>query len=210
MRSVTNLLPAPPDDLCLAYANTRFWRGTAAPTETLAGLPDLAKWIAASTGTKVSASPASVRDPDAFAAAIAVREAIFRIFTRVAHGRPVADADLAALNRALAGAPARARLVRGRHGHAWACANPASFEALLAPVLWSAADLLAGGGAVRACANDECRWLFVDRSRAGRRRWCMMSACGNRHKARRHYLKSKKEGATAPSPRSRDRSRARP
>lgn len=39
---------------------------------------------------------------------------------------------------------------------------------------------------LRVCANDGCRWLFVDRSPAGRRRWCDMRTCGNRAKVARH------------------------
>jgi predicted RNA-binding Zn ribbon-like protein len=34
-------------------------------------------------------------------------------------------------------------------------------------------------------------WLFVDESKNGTRRWCDMTACGNRAKARRHYLRSR-------------------
>jgi predicted RNA-binding Zn ribbon-like protein len=37
----------------------------------------------------------------------------------------------------------------------------------------------------RICANDGCRWVFEDTSRAGHRRWCDMSTCGNRAKVRR-------------------------
>nr|WP_062331774.1 CGNR zinc finger domain-containing protein [Herbidospora sakaeratensis] len=37
---------------------------------------------------------------------------------------------------------------------------------------------------IRACGR--CGWLFLDSSRGGRRRWCSMSICGNREKARRH------------------------
>jgi len=37
---------------------------------------------------------------------------------------------------------------------------------------------------VKACPGDDCGWLFVDRR--GRRRWCTMSACGNRAKVRAH------------------------
>lgn len=37
---------------------------------------------------------------------------------------------------------------------------------------------------IRACGR--CGWLFVDSSRGGRRRWCSMSACGNREKVSRH------------------------
>ena len=63
------------------------------------------------------------------------------------------------------------------------------------PVLWTAGDLLTGGklDKVRRCANPECGWLFLDDSRAGKRRWCSMSSCGNRAKARRHYHRSKEE-----------------
>jgi predicted RNA-binding Zn ribbon-like protein len=39
---------------------------------------------------------------------------------------------------------------------------------------------------IRVCANDSCRWVFFDRSRTGRRRWCDMATCGNRAKAARH------------------------
>ncbi|HEX7172355.1 MAG TPA: CGNR zinc finger domain-containing protein [Candidatus Limnocylindria bacterium] len=41
-------------------------------------------------------------------------------------------------------------------------------------------------GRLRICANDDCRWRFVDRSPAGRRRWCDMRTCGNRAKVAAH------------------------
>src|SRR5207302_9784404 len=52
-----------------------------------------------------------------------------------------------------------------------------SAAGLLAPVLWSASDLLtrADRRRVRRCANDACLWLFIDESKAGTRRWCDMS-----------------------------------
>ena len=42
---------------------------------------------------------------------------------------------------------------------------------------------------VRRCANDKCRWVFLDDSKSANRRWCSMSACGNRAKAHRHYAR---------------------
>jgi len=36
------------------------------------------------------------------------------------------------------------------------------------------------------CQGPRCGWLFVDTSKAGRRRWCDMATCGNDEKARRH------------------------
>ena len=44
---------------------------------------------------------------------------------------------------------------------------------------------------LRVCANDMCRWVFYDESRAGQRRWCSMSSCGNRAKAARHRARQK-------------------
>jgi predicted RNA-binding Zn ribbon-like protein len=40
---------------------------------------------------------------------------------------------------------------------------------------------------LRKCANPDCVLWFLDTTRSGTRRWCSMSACGNRLKARRHY-----------------------
>jgi predicted RNA-binding Zn ribbon-like protein len=50
----------------------------------------------------------------------------------------------------------------------------------------------------RVCANDQCRWAFFDESRAGRRRWCDMTSCGNRAKAARHRAKAKAEEPDRP------------
>ncbi len=44
---------------------------------------------------------------------------------------------------------------------------------------------------LRICANDHCRWVFVDRSPTGRRRWCDMRTCGNQAKVARHRARSK-------------------
>ncbi len=73
--------------------------------------------------------------------------------------------------------------------------SPPAYSApsLLAPVLWSAGDLMIRRERrhVRQCANEKCLWLFVDESKSGTRRWCNMTSYGNRAKARRHYLKIK-------------------
>jgi predicted RNA-binding Zn ribbon-like protein len=48
---------------------------------------------------------------------------------------------------------------------------------------------------LRVCADDTCGWLFVDRSPAGRRRWCDMRTCGNRAKVARHRARARESGA---------------
>jgi predicted RNA-binding Zn ribbon-like protein len=51
----------------------------------------------------------------------------------------------------------------------------------------AAIELLTGDSveAIRACADPQCRWLFLDTSKNHTRRWCDMKICGNRMKARR-------------------------
>jgi predicted RNA-binding Zn ribbon-like protein len=50
---------------------------------------------------------------------------------------------------------------------------------------------------LRICASDDCRWRFVDRSPAGRRRWCDMRTCGNRAKVAAHRARRRAEPAGA-------------
>ena len=69
---------------------------------------------------------------------------------------------------------------------------------------WSTAIAAGETDRFRICANDGCRWVFEDTSRAGRRRWCDMSSCGNRAKVRRYRSKQRTGGdaaATARPPR---------
>jgi predicted RNA-binding Zn ribbon-like protein len=68
---------------------------------------------------------------------------------------------------------------------------PVEPELPLWRVALSARELLLAlpPGRLRICAGDECGWLFLDSSKAGRRRWCSMADCGNRAKARRHYAR---------------------
>jgi predicted RNA-binding Zn ribbon-like protein len=43
---------------------------------------------------------------------------------------------------------------------------------------------------LKACAADSCRWVYYDRSPAGRSRWCTMSICGARNKMRKYRARS--------------------
>jgi predicted RNA-binding Zn ribbon-like protein len=182
----------PRPDLCLDFANTRYWRGQGTPTETLKAPEDLGAWATTNGGSK----PDKVPPRKEFDHALELRETIYRLFDAQAQAKMPSARDLAALNEALAAAPARTTLRRHCDGYAWDIDVKAGTAlSLLAPVLWSAGDLLAGPrlDRVRRCANPECGWLFLDDSRAGKRRWCSMQACGNRAKAKRHYHKSKEE-----------------
>jgi predicted RNA-binding Zn ribbon-like protein len=40
-------------------------------------------------------------------------------------------------------------------------------------------------GHLKICANPDCRWIFVDRTKGNVRRWCDDATCGNRDRVRR-------------------------
>jgi predicted RNA-binding Zn ribbon-like protein len=184
--------------LCLDFANTLGDRPALQPhEEALRSYTDLVAWSEAAgliagdeaaEYTRVAAGHPADADA-AFAHAIALREAIYRLFSAVAaDAAPPAD-DLATVNTAIAEAMARARLVpvEGHFHWAWE-RDPSVLGSLLRPVLWSVAELLTAGELhrVHECAGSDCGWLFLDMSKNGSRRWCSMETCGNRAKARRH------------------------
>jgi predicted RNA-binding Zn ribbon-like protein len=45
---------------------------------------------------------------------------------------------------------------------------------------------------LRICEGPNCSWVFLDVSKAGRRRWCDMAVCGNSAKARRFYQRARR------------------
>lgn len=51
---------------------------------------------------------------------------------------------------------------------------------------------------LRVCANPGCRYLFIDRSPTGRRRWCNMRTCGNQAKVARHRARAREHTDEVP------------
>lgn len=135
----------------------------------------------------------------AFAHAVALRETIYRIFFATAHGRRPAAADLDALNGALAEALPRLRLVEAKGRFDWVWDQSPVLDRMLWPVLRAAAELLTSPllPRVRECGGAHCGWLFLDETKNRSRRWCEMSVCGNRAKARRHYDRARRAEAKA-------------
>lgn len=57
----------------------------------------------------------------------------------------------------------------------------------------SALNLLDPGKLSRIKICPNCHWLYLDESRNRSRRWCDMTVCGNRAKAKRHYDRKGRE-----------------
>lgn len=124
------------------------------------------------------------------------REALFAIFSAIVEHRTIPDVALMRLNLMLQEASAHGRIIFRDRRFVWEWIN---MDQHLDSVLWavarSASELLLSGelSRLRMCAADDCAWLFLDRTKNQRRRWCDMKVCGNRVKARRHYERVKAE-----------------
>jgi predicted RNA-binding Zn ribbon-like protein len=200
-RTSRSLLVFPRPGLSIDFANTVAWRGSA-PEESLHSFKDILAWLDSAKALAERAVAEFHKWMDAhsadastiFSEAIEIRETLYRLLHSVATRSVPVNEDLRRLNRALSEAAPRANLERADGAFGWRIEAKPTAAGILAPVLWSAADLLVGPASarIRRCANDRCLWLFLDDSKNGTRRWCSMQSCGNRAKARRHYLRQKR------------------
>ena len=188
-------------DPALDFVNTVTARD-AEPRDWLDGYPRLLDWAGhagllpdktlRALARRAKADPAAAKK--ALARAKALREAMYEILEGLVWSRVPAGGSLALLRKHwLAGAAAHhfhfddGRLARHIPG------DTADFDLIAAIVAWRMVEhvLPTPSERLRLCAGPECSWLFVDRSKAGRRRWCDMAVCGNAAKSRRHHARVK-------------------
>jgi len=191
---------------CLDFANTL--GASADATDHLASYADLVAFAAQSDLiTREDADWLRARgevEPVAAAAVLKrakrLRGAMRKIFARLAAGEQLPERELGVLNVDLAASLSHARVVptNDGHGYRWGWSGR-NLDAPLWPITRSAADLLTSEeerGLVRECGADDCAWLFMDTTRNRTRQWCSMQGCGNREKARRHYLRTRGRGGS--------------
>jgi len=188
--------------LCLDFANTAEWHASDHPQEYLTSYSELVSWsqgggILTDQQAQHLLQEAAQRPEEAAAVlerAIALREALYHLFSAIAHQLAPGTADLDIFNAALSEAMARSRLIPTENKFAWDWVDDDMLDQVLWPVAWSAAQLLTSEELDRVgeCADERgCGWLFLDMSRNRSRRWCDMGECGNRAKARRSYQRQR-------------------
>ncbi|HTY05843.1 MAG TPA: ABATE domain-containing protein [Gemmatimonadales bacterium] len=183
---------------CLDFANTVDDRTTGRPRELLTDYERLLEWgteAGVITGKTTEhlrhlASDAPGTARTALRHATELRDAIYDVFSAVAHRRTIPGPALEALNESVRRAAPHAQIVHANRRFTSEWIHPErNLDAMLWPVSRAAATLLMGDdiGRVRQCASESCSWLFLDQSKNSSRRWCDMNGCGNRDKARRYY-----------------------
>ena len=167
--------------LALDFANTVGWRDTEREVGYLSSADKILAWaLDISLIDSTFEIPATART-ELVQDLHALRNAVNEAGTAIAEGRaPPAPAfkvihALAARSFAagsLTGVPARIEF--------------AATDAIVGTLAWAAVELLSGGPLhrLKQCPSHDCRWLFIDRTRNGSRRWCDMATCGNREKTR--------------------------
>jgi predicted RNA-binding Zn ribbon-like protein len=184
------------DDLALDFANTESGRGFPSHENHLREAEHVAQWL-----KHAKALPAEDADwlkgevsqradlaADLMTQAIALREAIHDIGAALGRRAKPPAASLADLSAVHARCVAKAALAPGVLSCRWRWSvRAAPVEAALGPIALAAVKLFTEGDLhrIRECGGHACGWLFYDRSKNNRRRWCEMEVCGNRAKQRR-------------------------
>ena len=191
---------------CLDFVNTVGWRLTGHPSEYLRSYEDLLTWGRQAgllaPEEKEGLSQQATLDPEGaqetLSRALALREAIHRAISAAIAGKPQDESDLSALNRELAIALSRLRVMpaASAYGSGWDWSGDDGrppLDSPLWPVARSAAELLTSPklSRVKVCADKDCGWVFLDESRNGSRRWCDSRDCGNRERVRRHLARKR-------------------
>ena len=153
---------------------------TGAGVERLCDPSDLDRWLREASLTGAAIRPAAGAD---LAGARRLREATYRSVSALIEAARPDDADIEIINRMARAAPPRPQWRDGRVE--FIADDPVA--AALSLLAADAVALLAAPRAKRVRRCPDCAMIFLDRSPAGRRRWCSSaSGCGNRDKVRQH------------------------
>lgn len=188
--------------LCLDFVNSLDPRIGKTAHDFLSNYADLVKWsqhVGVSTEDQARhlLSKAAHRPDKAnaiFKRAIVLREALYRIFTAIAHEAEPLSTDLEIVRDTFVAVMTHARLIPGPHGFEWNWSgNQDALDRVVWDIAYSAVELLTSEEVkrVKECPARDCGWLFLDMSKNGSRQWCSMEGCGSRAKMRRQYARKR-------------------
>ena len=185
---------------CLDFVNTLKAK-SGAPLELLGSFEDLMAWLSLSHClSDLSIAEAIGRwgerseGASLLKTALALRLACRGIADAMAKGLDLPKSSLSVVNALLFKMPGYAKLRAGESGFERTFVlDPEKRLSLLYPLLEATCDLICKGDAalVKQCENGTCVLFFYDTTKNHRRRWCSMSACGNRAKVAAFYRRQK-------------------
>jgi len=182
--------------LCLDFINTEMVEA-GQPVDRLGSFDNLVAWLVQSRtldgqqAEDILGKWKSSREAETtFQSAVNLRASLREMAERLVKAKTVPQSTVGAINEWMARQTGHAELKRTRGG--FEKRFQADFREpaqLLSPVAESASDLLcyADLTLVKKCENAACVLFFYDTTKNHSRRWCSMSACGNRMKVAAHY-----------------------
>lgn len=174
----------------LDFVNTVAWRHDDARRADRVNSADAwARWGVAAGALQPGAASGPATDESARDTLVELREALWAVLDALVDDRPLPQPSWESVHRALVDARAKA-VLPAKLPLRWQPAPP-GLAALRGTLALQAEQLLASDDLrrVHRCAGPGCGWFFLDRTRAGTRRWCSSGDCGNRDRARRHYAR---------------------
>jgi predicted RNA-binding Zn ribbon-like protein len=189
-------LPLIADDLALDFANTESGRGFPSHENHFREAGHVVAWLKHAKALanedadwlRKRVSERTDLAADLLSTAVELRAAIHDLGAALGRHAKPPEAALASLSALHARFVAKAELAPGALACRWLWSVRLSpVEAALGPIALAAVRLFTEGDfhRVRECGGHACGWLFYDRSKNNRRRWCEMEVCGNRAKQRR-------------------------
>jgi predicted RNA-binding Zn ribbon-like protein len=183
-------LPFVAGDVALDFVNTAEERGHPAAGDALVTPGDLRLW-----GERYGLLRASVKlgadAADELDRARSARDLLYDIFAACVHGSSGTSAQLADLTE-LARAAYGAGALRPQDSSVRWQWNRAELATVRHVAVTSGVELLGAlpSSRLKQCPGDHCGWIFLDTTKRGNRRWCLMSECGQdakdeRRRARR-------------------------
>jgi predicted RNA-binding Zn ribbon-like protein len=161
--------------LCIDFTQTGGETGKRAYWERFHQPSDLADWLSQSP----LQLPGFQVDPKEFQMALSLREAIWRSAQATLQNQTPLPEDIEIINSVASAPDLAPQLLPNGLTQVWHF--PATPTAALSLIARDAIDLFSGElrSRIRECENPNCGLMFVDASRPGKRRWCLMKRCGN-------------------------------
>jgi len=193
-------LPFVAGHAALDFVNTAEGRGGPSAGEALNTPADLAAW-----GERYGILTAARADTDAaakLARALSARELLYAVFLSRVTGRPVSGESLSRLAGLAAQAYGAGSLRPAGDGSVRWTWPASDLDSVRHVAVTSALDLLRDlpDDRIKQCPGDNCGWFFLDATKRGNRRWCLMSECGQDAKDERRRARRRASAASAARP----------
>jgi predicted RNA-binding Zn ribbon-like protein len=181
---------------CLDFANTAGGHTKMREVERIPTFQDAINWALfaeiLSAGEARSIALAAKAKPGAAARQVeemhAFREALQRTVAAISGGQPVAAKDFAKVRAVITEAVGNAEITGQPEAFLWTADVAApGLGTVLSRVALSAHDMFAREKPSQLRICERCTWVFIDRTKNQKRRFCRQDACGNKARAARFY-----------------------